>query len=252
MTPYYADESVTLYHGDNAEVLPALGVVADVCVTDPPYGETSLSWDRWPKGWPSLVAATLPPVTSLWCFGSMRMFLDRQSDFALWKLAQDVVWDKQDGQCLSGDRFLRTHEAATHWYRGAWSEVHHQQQREGHGGARKETFRRSIGASTYGGLGAASYVDDGRRLTRTVLRVARPLKSVAVHPTEKPTGILDPLIAYSCPPGGTVLDPFAGSGSTLDAARCSGRKAIGVEASEEYCEVIARRLSQGSLFGGAA
>jgi site-specific DNA-methyltransferase (adenine-specific) len=70
----------------------------------------------------------------------------------------------------------------------------------------------------------------------------------ALHPTEKPLGILAPLIAYSCPPGGAVLDPFAGSGSTLEAARASGRHAIGIEADERYCEVAARRLSQGDLF----
>ena len=51
-------------------------------------------------------------------------------------------------------------------------------------------------------------------------------------------------------PGGTVLDPMAGSGSTLVAARDSGRTAIGVEISERYAEVAARRLDQGSLFAG--
>lgn len=50
-TPYYADEQVTLYLGDCREVLPALGVTADCIVADPPYGETSLAWDRWPDGW---------------------------------------------------------------------------------------------------------------------------------------------------------------------------------------------------------
>jgi site-specific DNA-methyltransferase (adenine-specific) len=63
------------------------------------------------------------------------------------------------------------------------------------------------------------------------------------HPTEKPLGILDPLIRYACPPGGLVLDPFAGSGSTLDAARQSGRRAIGIEGREDYCEAAVRRLS---------
>ena len=68
-----------------------------------------------------------------------------------------------------------------------------------------------------------------------------------IHPTEKPVGILDPLITYACPLGGLVVDPFAGSGSTLDAARCSGRRAVGIEADERYIELAARRLSQATL-----
>lgn len=250
MTPYYADDLVTLYHGDMREILPTLGVIADVCVTDPPYGETSHEWDRWPDGWPGLVASALPEITSLWCFGSLRMFFDRLEEFAEWRLSQDVIWDKGDGSCLSGDRFLRTHEYATHWYRGAWGDVHHEQQREPHGGERKQTRRKSIGASTYGSLGYAEYVDDGSRITRTVLRNSRP--SPLRHPTEKPVGLLAPLIQYACRPGLVVLDPFAGAGSTLDAAVATGRRAIGIEGNEAYCEVIATRMAQGDLFGGAA
>jgi site-specific DNA-methyltransferase (adenine-specific) len=69
----------------------------------------------------------------------------------------------------------------------------------------------------------------------------------ALHPTEKPIGLLDPLIRYACPVGGLVLDPFAGSGSTLDAARQAGRRAIGIEGHEPYAERAALRLSQATL-----
>lgn len=251
MTPYYEDDSVTLWHGDNAEVLPALaaeGFRADVCVTDPPYGETSLTWDRWPTGWPELVAAV---TSSLWCFGSMRMFLEQREEFRAWRLSQDIVWEKNTGSAFATDRFMRVHEFALHFYRGPWREQRTEVPRFGWAGPDKSVRRAPVGKAQHGERGASQYVDDGTRLERSVLRVPN-MHGKAQHPTEKPTGILDPLIGYSCPPGGTVLDPFAGSGSTLDAARCSGRRAVGIEASEAYCEVIASRLAQGSLFGGVA
>jgi site-specific DNA-methyltransferase (adenine-specific) len=70
----------------------------------------------------------------------------------------------------------------------------------------------------------------------------RNCQGYAEHPTQKPLRLLHPLIEYSCPPGGTVYVPFAGVGSELEAARAVGRKVIGVEINERYCEIAAKRL----------
>lgn len=242
MDAYYEDERVKLYLGDMREVLPALDTQADLIVADPPYAETSLAWDRWPDGWPAIAANV---ASSMWCFGSMRMFLDRASEFADWKLSQDVVWEKHNGSGFATDRFRRVHEIATHWYRGSWSGVHRDTPRlpATYDGKGRTISARAARPPHTGDIGGAIYSDDGLRLARSVL-YAKSMQRAAIHPTEKPViGLLEHLITYACPPGGLVVDPFAGSGSTLDAARQSGRRAIGIERHEPYAEAAALRLS---------
>jgi site-specific DNA-methyltransferase (adenine-specific) len=248
MSPYYEDDHVALWHGDALTLLPELGTF-DAIVTDPPYGETSLGWDVWPKGWPALVAQS---ARSMWCFGSMRMFLDQRDEFAAWKLSQDIVWEKHNGSGFHADRFRRIHEHATHWYRGEWAEIRHETPTTATATAR--TVRRKARPAHTGHVEASSYtsIDGGPRLMESVI-YARSMHGKAIHPTEKPVAVLEPLIEYAVAPGGVVLDPFAGSGSTGVAARNIGRRAVLVEAREEQCEATARRLSQGVLdFGGVA
>lgn len=242
MSIYYQDDLVTLHHGQMEDILPTLTTPIDLVVADPPYGETSLNWDRWPTGWPTLIAAH---TASMWCFGSMRMFLDRRDEFATWKLSQDIVWEKHNGTGFTTDRFKRVHEHATHWYQGTWADIHHNTPRIPGGTGNKHVPTRGQTPHT-GKIGTTGYTDDGLRLTRSVIH-APNAHSNAINPTQKPTGILEPLISYGCPPSGLVLDPFAGSCSTLVSARNLSRHAIGIEAREEQCETAAIRLSQQTL-----
>lgn len=248
---YYRDDAVTLYHGDAREIMPALGISADLCIADPPYAETSLVWDVWPEGWLSVLSEV---ARSMWCFGSMRMFFERNQEYAAagWKMSHGVVWEKANGSGFTTDRFRGVHEHVVHWYQGPWADIHHDVPRSSYSGPNKSARGKESRTTHTGTIGAHEYVDDGTRLMRSVLYAAAPRKGL--HPTEKPIGgLLDPLIRYGCPEGGLVVDPFAGSGSTLDAARLTGRRAIGIEGREDYCEVAASRLSNLTLdFGGAA
>lgn len=244
MIPYYADESVTLYHGDMRTVMATMPLTkeADCVVTDPPYGETSLQWDRWPIGWPSLAVQV---AKSMWCFGSMRSLLEHAEEFASWKFSQDIVWEKHNGTSFLADRFKRVHEHASHWYRGSWSDTHHDVPRVASTGIDKTSRNSRARTPHMDRIGPHYYEDDGTRLMKSVLRI----KSVRSgdQPTEKPVGLLTPLIHYARPVGGVVLDPFAGSGSTGVAARLIGRRAVLIEADERYCEIAARRLAQDVL-----
>ena len=235
MTPYYDEGGITIYHGDCREVLPSLSP-AEVAIADPPYGVTSLSWDERVDGWLDVL-----PVCNLWCFGSMRFFMAQAFDG--WAYAQEVVWEKHNGSIFHADRFRRVHEFAVQFYRGAWESIYRAPVYTNDATAR--TLRRKRRPAHSGHIEASAYAsrDGGPRLQRSVIRV-RSMHGTATHPTQKPEGIVRPLIEYSCPPDGMVLDPFMGSGTTLRAAKDLGRKAIGIEIEERYCEIAAKRMAQ--------
>lgn len=249
MKPYYSDQKVALYNCDITSFFAGNYMTADAIVTDPPYGETALPWDSWPRQWPALLSMH---SSSMWCFGSFRMFTERWTEFLEggWKLSQDVVWEKHNGTGFAVDRFKRVHEHVLHFYQGAWGAVRHEAVREAYHGPDKHARARGSKGEHYGDIGGHVYEDDGRRMVRSVIKA----KSVrgGIHPTEKPASVLAPLIEYSVPAGGLVLDPFAGSGSTLLTARSLGRRAIGIEADEEHCEKAAKHLAEPDLFGGAS
>lgn len=233
MRPYYSDSAVTIYHGDCRDVLPTLDAVVDAVVTDPPYGVTSLDWDRPVRGWTDAL-----PANSLWVFGSLRFFLAEREEFARWTLAQDIVWEKHNGSNSFADRFRRVHEIAVHLYRddARWADVFKQPLFTND--ARARVVRRKSRPPQWGAIGESHYrsEDGGPRLMRSVM-FYRSCHGEADHPTQKPEAVMSPLIEYSCPPGGLVLDPFIGSGTTARAAIQLGRRCIGIEIDPSYAEM---------------
>lgn len=239
--------SVKILTGDMLECLPRLipKESIDCLIVDPPYGETSLEWDRRVAGWPLEVRRVLKPTGSMWVFGSARMFLETADEFDGWRLAQDIVWEKHNGSAFHNDRFKRVHEQAVHFYRGVWGNQLKNVPTTPDAVARTITHRAKRRPTHTGDIGRAAYqsIDGGPRLMRSVIQV-RSTHGYAEHPTQKPLGILTPLIEFSVAVDGMVLDPFMGSGSTLVAAKAIGRKAIGIEVNEADCETAVRRCSQ--------
>jgi site-specific DNA-methyltransferase (adenine-specific) len=214
MKPYYEDDAVTLYHGDCREVTAWLE--ADVLVTDPPYGIAYNSGSRREKLAASIVG---DEDTSLrdW---ALETWGRSALVFGTWRVPRPagthtrLIWDTKGA--------LGMGNLSVPW-KPSDQEVY-----------------------------VIGYDFHGRR-DSNVLRHA-PVQSMArngrQHPHEKPLSLMTELIAKT---RGVIADPFAGSGSTLVAAKMLGRRSVGVEIDEAYCEVIARRLAQGALdFGGAA
>lgn len=253
LKPYYLDEQagIAVIHGDCREVLPGLSMQANMVFADPPYGETQLPWDRWPDRWISSLEAVVTRSTSLWCFGSMRMFLKHINDFTFWRFVQDVVWEKHNGSGFLVDRFRRVHETVAHFVPvgSDWESVYKSPQFTNDAAAR-QVRKKAKPAHWHGATNATTYtsVDGGPRMMRSVQYV-RSMHGLAVHPTQKPVPLLQPIIEYSCPPGGLVVDPFGGSGSTAVACKEMGRRCVSIDVDEAHCERAANRLRQGFLFG---
>ena len=237
MKAYYAGSGVTIYHGYSLQVVQGLERSALV-ITDPPYGDTSLGWDKRIDHWPAEIVRACLPNASLWCFGSLRMFYE--SDFSPWKLAQDIVWEKHNGSSFHADRFKRVHEHVVQFYLGEWSSVYKSPVCSNDATAR--TVRRKQRPPHMGEIDGGFYrSEDGGPRLETSVQYFRSCHGSAVHPTQKPVDLIALLLKYSAAPGMTVLDPFMGSGSTLVACKRFGIPAVGIEIDERYCEAAARR-----------
>lgn len=222
MRPYYDDgRGIVIYHGDCREVLPGLESVRLV-VTDPPYvfGIASTAQEGKAGGWGDLMNSaawyalllrefrrlTANQQGAAWVFNSWRSFpvLARAAYEAQWPIESLLVWDKE---CIGpgGQRGLRpVYELAA--------------------------------------LFAQQDFAIKNRSLPDVWRSKWAMTKPNGHPAEKPVDLLTRIIR-ECGDG-DVLDPFLGSGSTLVAAKKEGRRAIGIEIEERYCEIAARRLSQ--------
>jgi DNA modification methylase len=228
--PYYQNDKtgIVLFHGDCREVLPTLARESvDLIVTDPPYGVNwngttrlrtstlgSITGDDGTLDIPSIIGLALRTLTNhrhLYVFGRF--------DFSSLPIGghAELIWDKEIPGPAAPAPWQYQHE---YIYFGVKSRI-------------------PAGRAQGDGNGAA-------RLRRgTVLRYKRPNALGAQrHPTEKPVPLLQELIESSSKPGETVLDLFAGSGSTLVAALLEGRKGIGIEIEEKYAEIAVRRLEQ--------
>jgi site-specific DNA-methyltransferase (adenine-specific) len=231
---------------DCMDLMPKMQPFFDCIVTDPPYGQTSLSWDKPVQGWPELAKHLLKPSGSMWVFGSLRHFTKFACEFEQWKLSHDVIWEKHNGAGFFNDRFRTVHEIAAHFYPKtvSWKDVFKNPQFTND--ATKRTVRRKkTPAHWVGARNESHYVseDGGPRLQRSVF-FERSLHGYAEHPTQKPDAILAPLLKYSCPENGIVFDPFMGSGSTGVVARQLGMQFIGIEKNPEYFAIAERRIRE--------
>ena len=210
MTIYYQDDHVTLYHGD-CLTEHREWLAADVLVTDPPYGSEVLAGGYGRFGRTIANDSTTEARDSV-----LSQFGGPAACFGTPRLPEPpgpwlhrLVWDKVEPG-MNGGPFRYTHEDI--YLRGeGWTRT---------------------SASAY-----------------SILRFPRSdgmsNEERAQHPHRKPVRLMETLIEAA--PPGVIADPFAGSGSTLVAARNLGRKAIGVELEEKYCEIIAKRLAQGAF-----
>lgn len=222
MTPYYADDLVTIYHGDCRAIMPTI-TGPDLVMADPPYGVNERT-ERKKAGrgrspYALMTARDFPPIDGdrepfdpTWLLAYPRLILwganhyaDRLPTSPSW-----IVWDKVAG--LPSKREIGFNDNGDAEL--AWTNL---------GGPVRVIPHRWMG----------------------LIRDSE--KERHVHPTQKPVAVMSVLISAYTKPGELIVAPYMGSGPELVAAKRLGRRAIGIETQEAYCEAAATRCSQETL-----
>jgi site-specific DNA-methyltransferase (adenine-specific) len=208
--PYYEEEGIVIYHGDCRDVLPHLPKV-DLVLTDPPYG-------------------IFKPQDDGIMFGNETIY-SKDKSASLWDVRPDkellqLIMTKANQYVIWGGNYMAD---AIGCCNGplVWNKL--------------------TGNNTYadGELAFSNVAGTMRIFTHQWCGAFKDSERGlrAVHPTQKPIALLKWCIGLADNPQ-TILDPFIGSGTTLRAAKDLGRKAIGIEIEEKYCEIAVKRLAQ--------
>lgn len=239
VTPYLERNGIAIYHGKCEEILPALPCV-DVVITDPPYSASTHERVRTdlPDGGVRNVDLGFDSLSSELRVAVLSAFRQMTKRWVLtFSDVEMVHYWRTDGERLDLD-YVRTGA----WIRGgtvpqfsgdrpaqgfeAINIMHRPGKKRWNGGGHAAVYFYPIVHKTSG---------DGR-----------------VHPTQKPLALMRELVHLYSEPGELVLDAFMGSGTTLRACKDEGRRGIGIEIDEKYCEAAALRLEQETLFAPTA
>ncbi len=221
MKPYFEDDGMVIYHGDCAEIAPTLGRF-DLLCTDPPYGIGEARGKNKSRSKPA--------------FGKGAVVLARDYGVSDWDDSPPsssllaTLRDLARWQCMFGGNYFDLPPSKC-WL--VWDKENGQ----------CDQADAELAWTNYTGA-----VRLRRHRWNGMLRLNNETR---YHPTQKPLAVMSWAIGL-CPEKPTsVLDPFMGSGTTLRACKDLGIRAVGIEREERYCEIAARRLSQGVLALGA-
>ena len=213
MKPYYDHNGITIYHGDCLEIVPTLGRF-DLLLTDPPYGIGAYKSGTMGGG---VLARQSRYVATTW------------DDAAPPRKTLDMLIGMADKAILWGGNYFDRNPSARGWL--VWDKL---------------TGSNNFADCELAWTNLNCTVRKFKLRWQGMLRGGEARGIPRQHPTQKPIELMMWCIGLAGDIQ-TIIDPFAGSGTTGRAAKNLGRKAVLIELEEKYCEIAARRLAQEML-----
>ncbi|OLE52678.1 MAG: hypothetical protein AUG51_17045 [Acidobacteria bacterium 13_1_20CM_3_53_8] len=243
MKPYYEEKNIQLYCADWQEILPELKeeTVGLLC-TDPPYATTNLQWDKpvnWVLFWQCVERLCKWYATQI--LFSSGLFTNKLINTNPKHFRYELIWEKTmpTGFLDANRRPLRAHENILFFIHRPKASIYNPQFIAGKLHKRGSEGTRAL---HYGSHRKTASVTTNKYHPRSIIRFPNARCGKSLHPTMKPLHLIEFLIRSYSNRGHLVLDPFVGSGTTLLATKRTGRRAIGIEREEKYCEIAAKRL----------